>query len=53
MCNAKGITDKQMVMIPRGNMHNLALRDNVVEAIQAGKFTIYAVATPSTKALRC
>lgn len=40
-------------MIPRDNMQNLALRDDVVEAIQAGKFTIYAVATPSTKALRC
>jgi hypothetical protein len=53
VCKAKGITGKQRVMIPRGNMQNLALRDNVVEAIQARKFTIYAVATPSTKALRC
>jgi predicted ATP-dependent protease len=26
-------------------MQNLALRDDVVETIQAGKFTIYAVAT--------
>ena len=45
VCKAKGITGKQGVMIPRDNMQNLALRDDVVEAVQAGKFTIYAVAT--------
>jgi lon-related putative ATP-dependent protease len=45
VCKAKGITGKQGVMIPRDNMQNLALRDDVVEAVQAGTFTIYAVAT--------
>jgi predicted ATP-dependent protease len=32
-------------MIPRDNIQNLALRDDVVEAVRAGRFTIYAVAT--------
>ena len=45
VCKAKGITGKQGVMIPRDNMQNLALRDDVVEAVQSGQFTIYAVAT--------
>ena len=45
MCKAKGITGKQGVMIPRDNMQNLTLRDDVVKAVQAGRFTIYAVAT--------
>jgi predicted ATP-dependent protease len=45
VCKAKGITGEQGVMIPRDNMQNLALRDDVEEAIQAGQFTIYAVAT--------
>jgi predicted ATP-dependent protease len=45
VCKAKGITGKQGVMIPRDNMQNLTLREDVVEAVQAGQFTIYAVAT--------
>lgn len=45
VCKAKGITGKQGVMIPRDNIQNLALRDDVVEAVQSGQFTIYSVAT--------
>ncbi|MDP6779290.1 MAG: AAA family ATPase, partial [Candidatus Latescibacteria bacterium] len=45
VCKAKGITGKQGVMIPRDNIQNLALRDDVVEAVQAGQFTIYGVGT--------
>ena len=45
VCKAKGITGKQGVMIPRDNIQNLALREDVVEAVQSGQFTIYGVAT--------
>ena len=31
------------VLIPRGNLRNLVLRDEVVEAVRAGRFHIYAV----------
>jgi predicted ATP-dependent protease len=32
-------------MIPRTNLRNLMLRPDVVEAVRAGKFHVYAVAT--------
>ncbi|MGH7852182.1 MAG: Lon protease family protein [Candidatus Binatia bacterium] len=45
VCRLKGLTGAQGVMIPRANVRNLMLRPDVVEAVKAGKFRIYAVAT--------
>jgi lon-related putative ATP-dependent protease len=45
LCKAKGLTGDQGVMIPVQNVKNLMLRRDVVEAVTAGKFRIYAVST--------
>lgn len=45
VCKAKGLTGEQGVMIPRDNVRNLALNDEVVQAVKDGKFHIYAVST--------
>lgn len=45
VCKNKGLTGKQGVIIPRSNMDNLMLKDEVINAIQAGKFKIWAVDT--------
>jgi len=43
VCASKGLTGTQGVMIPARNLKNLMLRDDVVDAVRAGKFHIYAV----------
>ncbi|MCK9356673.1 MAG: AAA family ATPase [Dehalococcoidia bacterium] len=43
ICLAKGLTGTQGVMIPRRNLQNLSLREEVVEAVRAGRFHVYAV----------
>ncbi|HME62003.1 MAG TPA: S16 family serine protease, partial [Candidatus Binatia bacterium] len=45
VCRLKGLTGAQGVMIPRANVRNLMLRPDVVEAVKAGKFRVYAVST--------
>lgn len=45
ICRAKGLTGKQGVMIPAGNVANLMLKKPVVEAVQQGKFHLWAVNT--------
>jgi predicted ATP-dependent protease len=45
VCKAKGLTGEQGVMIPSDNVRNLALNDEVVQAVKDGKFHIYAVST--------
>lgn len=45
VCKAKGLTEKQGVLIPESNVQNLMLKEEVVEAVQAGKFHIYPVKT--------
>ena len=45
VCKAKGLTEKQGVMIPKKNVDDLMLRKDVVEAVQNSKFHIWAVAT--------
>ncbi|HEX6800972.1 MAG TPA: AAA family ATPase [Candidatus Binatia bacterium] len=45
VCRVKGLTNGQGVMIPKANVHNLMLRADVVDAVKAGKFRIYAVST--------
>lgn len=45
ICNEKGLTDTQGVIIPGINAKNLMLRDDVVEAAKLNKFFIYPIAT--------
>jgi predicted ATP-dependent protease len=45
VCKMKGLTGEQGVMIPQSNVEHLMLRDEVVEAVEAGKFHIYPVST--------
>ncbi|HII95812.1 MAG TPA: AAA family ATPase [Candidatus Methanofastidiosum sp.] len=43
ICKAKGLNGKQSVLIPRSNVQNLMLKEEVVEAVKEGKFHIYSV----------
>jgi lon-related putative ATP-dependent protease len=45
VCQERGFTGKQGVMIPASNIQDLMLRVAVVEAVAAGKFHIWAVDT--------
>ncbi len=45
VCRAKGLTGSQGVLIPHLNIHDLMLREDVVEAIKNGQFHLYAVKT--------
>jgi lon-related putative ATP-dependent protease len=45
VCNARGLTGEQGVMIPIQNVENLMLKSEVIEAVKAGKFSIYPVRT--------
>ncbi len=45
ICNQRGLTGKQGVLIPASNVAHLMLRGDVVEAAAAGRFHIYAVET--------
>jgi lon-related putative ATP-dependent protease len=45
VCKAKGLTGRQGVIIPKTNIKNLMLRDEVVQAAAEGTFSIFAVAT--------
>lgn len=45
VCKAKGLTGKQGVLIPKSNIKNLMLREEIVEVVQNGKFHIYPVET--------
>jgi len=43
VCRKRGLTGKQGVMIPAGNVQHLMLRRDVVNAVSARKFHIYPV----------
>jgi lon-related putative ATP-dependent protease len=45
VCKAKGLTGEQGVMMPDSNVQNLMLKEEVVDAVKAGKFNIYSVKT--------
>lgn len=45
VCKYNGLTGKQGVIIPRTNVVNLMLREDVVEAVENGQFHIYAIDT--------
>jgi lon-related putative ATP-dependent protease len=45
ICNTRGLTGDQGVIIPRSNIVHLMLRDDVIDAVKRKKFVIYAVET--------
>lgn len=45
LCQARGLTGDQGVLIPKANVQHLMLRADVVEAVAAGLFHIYPIAT--------
>jgi predicted ATP-dependent protease len=45
ICKIKGLNGKQGVMIPESNAQNLMLKEEIVEAVKAGKFHIYTAKT--------
>ena len=45
VCREKGFTGDQGVVIPQTNISHLMLRQDVVDAVQTGRFHIYPVAT--------
>ncbi|MBV7329241.1 hypothetical protein KFU94_13520 [Chloroflexi bacterium TSY] len=45
LCNARGLTGDQGVLIPIANVKHLMLRHDVVAAAQAGQFHIYPIQT--------
>ena len=45
VCKARGFTSTHGVLIPQGNVRDLMLRHDVLDAVKEGKFHIYAVNT--------
>jgi len=45
VCEAKGLSGGQGVMIPRANVKNLMLKREIIEAVEKGRFHIYQVST--------
>lgn len=45
VCVSRGLTGEQGVLIPASNVRHLMLRDDVVDAVRAGKFQVWPVTT--------
>ena len=45
VCQARGLTGKQGVIIPRANTQHLMLREDVVESVREKWFSVYAIST--------
>jgi predicted ATP-dependent protease len=45
VCRLRGLTGGQGVLIPASNVQHLVLREDVVQAITDGKFSVHAVST--------
>ena len=45
VCKAKKLTSEQGVIIPKTNIKNLMLKQEILEAVREGKFHIYPVST--------
>ena len=45
VCQARGLTGRQGVLIPAANVKHLMLRHDVVEAAAEGRFSVHAVTT--------
>jgi ATP-dependent Lon protease len=45
VCKARGLTGTQGVLIPQGNINDLMLRHDVVDAVKKGQFHIFGIKT--------
>ncbi len=45
VCRAKGLTGEQGVLVPRSNVQHLMLREDVVDAVAVGKFSVHGVSS--------
>lgn len=45
ICAERGLTGEQGVLIPQANVRHLMLRQEVLDAVEAGQFHIYAIET--------
>ena len=45
LCNSRGLTGEEGVLIPTANVKHLMLRHDVVAAVENGKFAVYPVRT--------
>ncbi len=45
VCAARGLTGDEGVLIPKANVEHLMLRRDVIEAVKAGRFRVFAVET--------
>ena len=45
ICKLRGFNGEQGVIIPKQNVRNLHLKDEVIDAVKKGKFHIYAIST--------
>lgn len=45
ICKLRGLNGDQGVIIPKQNVRNLSLNDELIEAVRKGKFHIYAIST--------
>jgi predicted ATP-dependent protease len=45
LCASRNLTGEQGVLIPQANVKNLMLREDVVAAVEQGKFAVYAVSS--------
>lgn len=45
ICAERGLTGDQGVLIPRANVKHLMLREDVIEAVDRGQFSIYPIST--------
>jgi lon-related putative ATP-dependent protease len=43
ICKARGLTGEQGVLIPGSNVENLMLRQDVIDAVEAGQFSVFPV----------
>lgn len=45
ICKQEGLTGKQGVLIPKRNVQNLMLKDEVIHAVEEGEFHVYGIRT--------
>lgn len=45
ICKSRGLTGEQGVMIPKSNIENLMLRQEVIDAVKEGRFHVWSVST--------
>jgi predicted ATP-dependent protease len=45
VCRLAGLTGEQGIIVPAANLQHLMLREDILEAVEAGAFHVYAVST--------